>query len=140
MPLREEIAKVKRGERVRPPREWFTAMRRRVKKQYPRLADLRPEARKLGYERGISLITAGIWHGYSRATQLKLLRRYLRRRRDGNPNSNPDGKTLGSLKRAWRGFKISIVKGETTRARRYANVINRLRAKIGQKPIKFRRL
>jgi hypothetical protein len=135
MPLREEIQKVEAGEKVRPPREWFNAMLRQVRRQYP----------KFSIER-LNRITAGVWHKYPKATKLTLLRRYQKERK-GNPNGNPNhhgmkvnGKLYSSLRRSWIGYKIAIKDHDKERANEYARIINLIRDARGEIPLEFTEL
>ena len=67
MPKAEKLRKLERGEKVRPPKKWWSRMRRRIGQMQ--------KYKEFGAARK-SRIVAGIWHGYSVATQKRLVRRY----------------------------------------------------------------
>lgn len=67
MPKAEKLRSLERGEKVRPPKKWWTKMRRRIGQM----------EKYKGFSAGRKAkITAGIWHGYSVATQKRLVRKY----------------------------------------------------------------
>jgi len=100
MPYEAEIKKIQAGKKVRPPRKWFQAMKRIVKRQYPTIKHILPKFRKLGYRRAIDRIIAGIWHDYSPKAQVGILRRLIRGI-DGIPNPKRKRKRRKRRAKMW---------------------------------------
>ena len=85
-PYEREIEKVRRGIKVRPPRRWFYAMLKIVRKRYPKFS-LRRQLR----------ITSGIWHRMSAKAKIGIMQR-LARGQNGIP-TNFLKKSLGGKSR-----------------------------------------
>ena len=73
--LLKKIPQIEQGIKVRPPKEWWNGMRKIVgiSDKYKGF----PEARK-------DEITAGIWHGYAKEQQIKIIKE-LAYKRGGIP-------------------------------------------------------
>lgn len=72
--LLKKIKQIRAGKRVRPPMEWWRAMLRQVRRQYPKYPAKR-----------VAKIAAGIWHKYTPRQQIGIIQR-IARGEDGIPN------------------------------------------------------
>ena len=67
MPKAAKLKKLEQGKKVSPPKDWWDKMRAKVGRQ----------KKYKGFSRTrLDRITAGIWHGYSVATQKRLVKKY----------------------------------------------------------------
>lgn len=72
--LQEKIERIRAGEAVRPPKDWFDRMIKQLSLQYPRL----PGESETSYRRRLGQIAGGIWHRMSKESQIGILEKIIR--------------------------------------------------------------
>lgn len=61
---RQKISRLRAGQKIKPPHDWFYRVRPAIRQQYPGRS-----------KEDVDMITAGVWHGYPRQTQIGIIQK-----------------------------------------------------------------